>query len=292
MDDRTLTMPDGRTVGYADFGGAGMAVIEAHGGPGSRFEARAMAEQPEAVGAGLRLIGIDRPGYGRSDPLPGRVIADWTADALAVADALGVERFAIIGVSTGASYSMAVASMAPERVVAAMAVCGITDMREPSVRDEVTADPDGPFAAIWRAPTRDAAIEVALRQWGEDGSRAGIDPDGAPAAPLAPADMAMFADPTWLTGMLADLQHSFAFGVQGYADDRIADGEGWHSFDVSRIRCPVVVLHGAADTIAPVSLARHTASIVPGAVLDVRPDLGHFSITPHAIPALLSVLDG
>ena len=83
----TLTMPDGRTVGYADFGPAdGTPVIWCHGGPGSRLEPMQVA--PEAAAAGFRMIGVDRPGYGLSTPRPGRSIADWVPDGLAVLDAL------------------------------------------------------------------------------------------------------------------------------------------------------------------------------------------------------------
>ena len=94
---RTLTTPDGRTVGYADFGPAdGTPVIWCHGGPGSRLEPTQVAA--EAAAAGFRMIGVDRPGYRLSTPRPGRSIADWVPDGLAVLDALDVEKSATIGV--------------------------------------------------------------------------------------------------------------------------------------------------------------------------------------------------
>lgn len=284
--DGVVTTPDGRHVGYRDFGGTGLAVVECHGGPGSRFEAAAMAAQPEAVDAGVRVIGVDRPGYGLSDPQPGRSIASWVVDALAVLDALSIPAAAFVGVSTGASYAMAVAALAPTRTVAAMSVCGMADMSWAEGKAMV----EGQLADMWAARTRDEAIATALRYWGEDGSRAGTDPDGAPAPPLCDADMALFADPAFLVPMLEAMPHMWAHGVQGYADDRLADGRGWVDFDVADITCPVLVLQGDADTIVPVAWAEHTASTVPGARLDVRPGLGHFSITPHAIPALLRML--
>src|SRR5262245_41433229 len=99
MDD-TLTLGDGRTVGFATFGpDAGVPVVWCHGGPGSRLEPA--AAEAAAGELGLRLIGIDRPGYGLSTPVVGRSIASWVPDGLAVLDRLGIERFAVIGVSTG-----------------------------------------------------------------------------------------------------------------------------------------------------------------------------------------------
>jgi pimeloyl-ACP methyl ester carboxylesterase len=82
----------------------------------------------------------------------------------------------------------------------------------------------------------------------------------------------------------------FAHGVAGYVDDRLADGPGWGSFDVSAIRSPVVVLHGGSDSIVPVALAQHTAAIVPGATLRVFGQLGHFSIIQEVIGAVRQLL--
>jgi pimeloyl-ACP methyl ester carboxylesterase len=109
-DSHTLKIA-GRDVGYTDYGPRdGAPVLWCHGGPGSRLEPAAMA--PSAADAGFRLIGIDRPGYGRSTPRPGRSIADWVADGLSVADALDVERFVAVGCSTGGAYSLALAAHA------------------------------------------------------------------------------------------------------------------------------------------------------------------------------------
>ena len=89
MDD-VIELTDGRTVGFATFGSPdGVPVIWCHGGPGSRLDP--VHRDLEAARAGLLLVGIDRPGYGVSTPLPGRTIADWIPDAMAVADELGLE---------------------------------------------------------------------------------------------------------------------------------------------------------------------------------------------------------
>ncbi|MDC3344115.1 alpha/beta hydrolase [Pseudomonadales bacterium] len=75
MIDHQIQSADNRTISFADYGPAsGLAVLCCHGGPGSRLEPRRISEQ--AAAAGFRLIGIDRPGYGKSTPLPGRSICD------------------------------------------------------------------------------------------------------------------------------------------------------------------------------------------------------------------------
>jgi pimeloyl-ACP methyl ester carboxylesterase len=270
---RTLTMPDGRTVGYADFGPAdGTPVVWCHGGPGSRLEPAQVSA--EAAAAGFRLIGVDRPGYGLSTPRPGRSIADWVPDGLAVLDALDVEECVAIGVSTGGAYALAVAAAAPDRVTGVIACCALTDMRWPEGRRLV----ESPLTSgLWDTPTRDAAIAVAVDVAGEDGSKM-FDSSQSDGPQLPPADMALFVDPAWLVAFGDAMAEMFAHGMVGYVDDRLADGVGWGSFDVGAVRAPTIVLHGREDSIVDVAQAAHTASLVPGARLKIVDELAHLSI--------------
>ena len=73
---------------------------------------------------------------------------------------------------------------------------------------------------------------------------------------------------------------------QGYADDRIADGVGWGSFDAGAVRAPTIVLHGSDDSIVAVAQAHHTASIVPGARLKIVDGLAHLSIIGRIVETL------
>jgi pimeloyl-ACP methyl ester carboxylesterase len=277
MKEGTVTAPDGRTVGFADYGSAGQVpVIWCHGGPGCRLEPAYFAE--DAARMGLRLVGIDRPGYGRSMPQPGRTIGGWVDDALAVADHLGLERFATVGASTGGAYALAVAAKSP-RVIATVACCAVTDMRWAEGKAAILWK-----ERVWGAASRAAALEAAEVQL------AGAQGGSTAAIPLALSDEQLFADPEWARCWSEVTREQFAQGVVGYADDRLADGNGWHTFDVRRIRCPVVVLHGTSDTFVPVAHATYTQSIVPGASLDVREGLGHFSIIPAVVPALGALL--
>ena len=85
---------------------------------------------------------------------------------------------------------------------------------------------------------------------------------------------------------MATMPAMFAQGLEGYADDRLADGPGWVTFDVASIVCPVIVLHGGSDVIVDVVNARHTAAIVPNAELRIYDELGHFSIEREIVSAV------
>jgi pimeloyl-ACP methyl ester carboxylesterase len=281
--DQTIRLASGRTVGFADLGRADdTAVIWCHGGPGSRLEPAYLA--PSARQAGLRIVGIDRPGYGLSSAEPGRSIGGWVPEALAVADHLGIDRFVTVGISTGGAFALAVAALAPERVLGVVPCCSMTDMRWQPARATVS----GPHAhAVWDAPDRESAMAAAVESHGIDGSKI---IESAQGPPLPPSDLAMLVDHPWGRHWMAAVPAMFAQGLAGYTDDRLADGPGWVTFGVTDITCPVIVLHGAADVIADPVHARHTTAIVPGAELRIVDGLGHFSIQDQLIPAIIDVL--
>lgn len=124
-----MQLADGRTVGFADYGPTGATGVLWCQGPGSRLEPAHVAAK--ATEAGFRLVGIDRPGYGTSTPRPARTIAGWVPEALTVADHLGIDQFVTVGVSTGGAYALALAALAPERVLGVVACCSMTDARWP-----------------------------------------------------------------------------------------------------------------------------------------------------------------
>ena len=148
-------------MGFADYGVPdATAVLWCHGGPGSRLEPAYLRRQ--ASEAGLRIIGIDRPGYGLSAPQPGRAIAGWVPEALAVADHLGIGQFAAVGTSTGGAFALALAALPPERVLGVVACCSMTDARWPQGR------------ATMSRPHVQAVWEGARPRGGPGGSDRGV----------------------------------------------------------------------------------------------------------------------
>ena len=276
-------LADGRTVGFADYGSPpATAVLWCHGGPGSRVEPARLRSRAHA--AALRIVGIDRPGYGLSTVQPGRTIGGWVPAALTVADHLGIAQFVTVGTSTGGAYALALAALAPERVAGVIACCAMTDMRWPEGKS--TMSRPHPHA-VWEAPDRAAALAAAVGAHGEGGSK--MRGEGMAAA-LAPSDLALLRDPEWAKDAGAAFSAMFAQGLEGYTDDRLADGPGWVTFDVTAIRCPVTVLHGGSDRMVDVIHAYHTAELVPNAELVIFDDLGHFSITTKVVPAISNLL--
>ena len=116
-DTHELRLPDGRRMAYSEYGDpAAPVVLECVGTPQSRLP---FAQQVTlAQELGYRMVMPDRPGFGGSDPQPGRTLEDWPADAAALMDALGIDRFAVTGGSGGGPYAVACGVLLGDRVTA------------------------------------------------------------------------------------------------------------------------------------------------------------------------------
>src|SRR5690242_21633757 len=114
ITDSTIQLRDGRALGYMEVGKSdGAPIFHFHGNGTSRLEV--LTVQAVAENVGVRLIGLDRPGIGRSDAKAGYRLLDWPDDVVEVAEALGIERFAVEGLSGGGPYALACAYKTPHR---------------------------------------------------------------------------------------------------------------------------------------------------------------------------------
>ena len=138
--DRVVTLRDGRRVGFAEWGPTdGRPVVLFHGMPGSRLSC---PDEEETERAGVRLITIDRPGYGVSSPHPGRTLLGWVSDYVEWAELVGLPPCPIVGWSGGGPYALACAVQRPECVTAV----GLA--ASPAPLDEVPSEWDGLAAEV------------------------------------------------------------------------------------------------------------------------------------------------
>jgi len=278
ISDDTLVLPDGRTLSYTSIGSPdGAVVVYHHGAPGGRLELATL--DAAIVAAGLRIITPDRPGYGGSTPLVGRTTAGFVDDVVALTDHLGVDRFCVVGLSSGGPYTVACASLIGDRVIGAIVAAGNTDMSWPGAAD-------GYFQSeldLMALADADAAAAACVERYGADGSRF-FEGD----TDLGTTDNGWLADEANATGLFTSMGEAFTQGVVGYAHDIWVQGRPW-SFDPATIRCPVLVVHGEDDQLVPVAHSRHTASLIAGADLRILPGVGHLSLADQ-LPALAAEL--
>jgi pimeloyl-ACP methyl ester carboxylesterase len=274
MLDTSMTLPDGRTLAYTDYGdSSGPLVIYFHGAPTSRLDLVGLDESFRELG--VRVVSPDRPGYGGSTPQPGRGWNDWPHDVTALADHLGVEHFGVMGLSSGGPYVVACAALLPDRVASAGVVAGTTDMSWP---DAWPGYEEGE-AELMRVGDEVAAVAWCEEHYGPDGSRF-FDAAGE----MAPADVALLEDEAMAAAVFATMGEAFRQGVGGFAQDITVQATPW-SFDPGAITAPTRVLHGEADIFIPIAHARHTSELIPGATLVTFPDHAHLSMLTE-IPKL------
>jgi pimeloyl-ACP methyl ester carboxylesterase len=150
--DRSFTLADGRQLGYAEYGvPSGSPVLFFHGAPGSRHIHVDMVEI--AARLGIRLIAVERPGYGLSDPQPGRALLDWPGDIAALTDALRLQRFAIIGFSMGSPYALACAYELSGRVTKIALAGALAPQDAPGVLEGISPMVSGLYALAQSNPT-------------------------------------------------------------------------------------------------------------------------------------------
>ena len=272
MRETDVTLPDGGTLHAYDTGATGdteLVVMWHHGTPNIGTPPAPLLAPSERLG--VRWIAYDRPGYGGSSPAPGRDVASAATYAGAVADAFGVEWFAVMGHSGGGPHALACAALLPGRVLAAVAAAALAPLDADGL-DYYAGMAGSGVATLRAAAAGREAKERHQREHGED-----YDPE------FTPADFTALSGPWgWLGTVVGP---GLANGPGPQIDDDLAYVGSW-GFDLSQVRVPVLLLHGALDRIAPISHARWLASRLPTAQLRLSPDDGHISVLSGAESAL------
>lgn len=268
MEDSVVALSDRRALAYTDIGDPlGLPLLFFHGAPMSRLHLTYL-DAPFAA-RNLRVISPDRPGYGGSSPQPGRLLLDWPADVIALADALGLGRFMVAGHSSGGPYAVVSAATLPGRVSAMIVVAGVTDMGWHSAWDGFSAKE----STLMGMSDEPSAIAWSVEKFGVDGSGFGAGSDFEFAKP----DLALFKDRTAGAAIRAAVDEAFRQGIAGYAQDAFVQGRPWQ-FDPAAIVAPARILHGALDRAVPLAHSRHTAERIGGSNLQILPGHGHMTI--------------
>ena len=281
---QVLQLSDGRRLGYADYGDRqGAPVLFFHGTPGSRRVAR-WADQA-ARGRGIRLIAPDRPGFGLSDFQAGRTLGGWPADVLELANALGIDRFAVAGVSGGGPYVAACAWQIGGRLTRAAIVSGMGPLDDPALTAALSRGYRASLAVVGGLP---AAVRVALGLGMLGLRRApGCVLTGV-AASLPEVDRAIFRRPRVRALLLDDAREALRQGTRGALQELILLSRPW-DVPLGQIRMPVRLWHGEADAQVPAAIARRLAAALPDCRASFVPGAGHLWVLDHVDEVLAAL---
>ncbi|WP_426563993.1 alpha/beta fold hydrolase [Angustibacter sp. McL0619] len=269
--EHDVRLDDARTLHAYDTGDPGddrLAVFWHHGTPNIGAPPRPLFAAADRLG--LRWVSYDRPGYGGSTRRPGRDMATAAADVGRVADALGVDRFAVVGHSGGSSHALACAASLGDRVVGAVSMAGLAPF-----------DADGLdwFAGMIASGKASLGAAAAGRESKEAYETSGVDYDPEFTA----ADLASLeGEWSWLGSVVGPAVES---GPWGLVDDDLAYVSSWRC-DPADIATPTLLLHGGQDGIVPSAHSEWLATRIPGAELRLLPGDGHISVLDHAVGAL------
>ncbi len=269
VTEADIELSGARTLHYYDTGSdARVAVFWHHGTPNVGAPPEPLF--PAATANGLRWVSYDRPAYGGSSPNPGRDIASAAADVAAIADALGIERFAVVGHSGGGPHALACAALLPDRVIAAVS------MSAPAPADAAGLD----WFAGW---SRSGVAEQRAARAGRAALEAYLptaefDPDT-----FTPGDQAALGGPwSWLIEVV---NKAIEKGDEGMVEDLLAGAGDW-GFAPADITVPVLILHGADDRMVPSAHGEWIAAHCPTAELRLAPGAGHVTVLDAAPAAL------
>lgn len=289
----TIPMPRGGCLGFAEFGVPdGRLVLWFHGTPGGRRQIPPVG-RVAAEALGLRLVCVERPGVGDSTPHRYRRFIDVAPDAAAVADHLGHDQFAVVGLSGGGPYALAAAAGNPDRVPAVGILGGVCPVAGP---DKVPGGGIVALAARFRAVLGPLRAPLGLLLWA---TIQPLVPLSHPAyrlyASRAPqGDRKVFDDPGIEAMFVDDLVTASRRRFGAIPDDIALFGRDW-GFRLAEVTAPVRWWHGDADNLVPLSHAEHTIDRLPDCVLHLRPGeshLGGFAAADEVLTAVAALWPG
>jgi pimeloyl-ACP methyl ester carboxylesterase len=264
VTETDLELRDGRTLHVYDTGAddavGRLAVFWHHGTPNIGAPPAPLFAAAEELG--MRWVSYDRPRYGGSTPYPGRDVASAAAYASSIADALGIDRFAVMGHSGGGSHALVCGALLPERVLGVVSVAGLAPFDAEGLDWFVGMAASA--AAELRAATEGRAVLEAYLESSE------FDPEM-----FTPADHAALSGAwSWLNSVVGPAVEA---GPGGLIDDDLAYVSSW-GIDPAQIIAPILFLHGGRDRVVPSSHSEWLARRCRLAELWLYPDDGHISV--------------
>jgi pimeloyl-ACP methyl ester carboxylesterase len=266
-----LRLSDGRRLSYAQTGAtAAFPVVYCHGAIGTPL-GRSVDMEAITADLGIRHIAISRPGVGGSDFAARRTVAAFAADVRELADALALDRFAVVGVSAGGPYALGIAAGLPDRV-SRVAICSsLSPLCPPHatpgmprrIRLALKGLAAAPATCAWLG---DAAIPL-LRRHPALLSR-------VIAAHAAPAERHRVRRPEERAATTTSFLDAASAGVRGMIEDYLACSRPW-GFEPGGVEAEVDLWHGLNDPLVPVDHALQLAIAIPRCRVFVDPSEGH-----------------
>ena len=278
-----MKLKDGHTLGYAEYGSPeGEPVFYFHGFPSSRLDWQ-LSDPDDAAGAlNARIIAPDRPGYGLSDFQRGRKLLDWPQDVLELADGLGIDKFAVLGISGGGPYAAACAYGLGDRLRKIGIVCGMGPAGAPGMKEGVS----------WTIPGYPGILRIVILKLTAMGLQK--DPDqflSKSKETMAELDGQLLEQPALAEMFIEGMREAFRGGTKGANQEAGLYKRPW-GFELQDITGEVHLWHGEEDLNVPVSAGRFVAEAIPRCQANFYEGEGHLTLSYNHIREILGALVG
>lgn len=286
--DAVIQLPDHRRLAYAEYGdGAGVPVFVFHGLPGSRLSWGMLPDSSLAPAA--RIIAPDRPGYGGSDPNPGRTLLDWANDVEALADSLRVSKFAVVGISGGGPGALACAFKMPQRLTKVGIVASPAPTDAPGVLAGMSGTNRFFMKLAWRLPWLSSANTRLLAAVIRRNPGRYID---TMKYKIHDVDKAILDRPQIHQMLVTDFAEAVRRGAAGMVDDMNANhGRPW-GFPLEQICSQVLMWSCELDRSVPPAMGKYLSHTIPSCQANFVPGAGHLWVLLHLREVLDAVTDG
>jgi pimeloyl-ACP methyl ester carboxylesterase len=263
-----LRLPDGRALAFAEWGDPdGRPLLFLHGVPGSRM----WIDEDVTRSQHVRLVTVDRPGYGRSDLHRGGSLLSWAEDVEALADHLGLERFSAVAWSMGGPFGLACGARLAPRIhrLGLLSISHTPIEEEPGGLDALTEAERSDVQLAERDPER----LVARWELELDGWRDLVREPLTILTSLDGADAWVMKDVALRKSLEAHLREGMRPGPLGMLWEEVMVARPW-GFALQDVHVPVRLWHGDQDAVT-VDRAEFIAGRLPLAQLTVWPGEGH-----------------
>jgi pimeloyl-ACP methyl ester carboxylesterase len=277
-----IKVADGRKLSYVEYGDLkGKPLFYFHGWPSSRLTGLETDEAAKKLG--VRVISVDRPGFGLSDYQENRTLLDWADDVVELADYLKIKRLSVMGVSGGGPYAAVCAYKIPQRLLSAGIVVGLAPTWIKGNLDGMSLA----YKLSWQSYPKSRFFQKVASLWAYIFYKY-LGFLSCNYSFMAKEDQKLMTK-EFTPGMNQRILDAFNQGIKGPAWDLYLYTKDW-GFDLRDIKTKVYLWYGASDRNAPLAMGKYYASQIPGSKLTVL-EGGHLSRKKHMEEIIKTLVD-
>ncbi|TFB14116.1 alpha/beta hydrolase [Filobacillus milosensis] len=253
IENGTFILKEGRTIGFSQYGAdQGYPVLFFHGTPNSRktsFPDLSILEK-----LNVRLITLERPGYGLSDVLDGRTVIDWADDVCEFVEYHGFKQFSVAGVSGGGPYALSCAYKMPDKVRSCGIISGFAPINNnKELRKKMSISHRIAFGMALKSPRLLKTFLKPVAKAAIKNPEKSLDKF---MTSFAKSDQQLVKSPKVRQLFINDMKEAYRQGIGGHYGDLVTLVKPW-GFSLNEIDSKVYIWQGQEDKNVPLVMGEY-----------------------------------